>query len=228
MAGLWRRIVCVASAFTALALAGCNMVVSETPLFTVADAAPTPPLRDGVWGGGVKDGCTFDPAAPVEAWPDCADWFLVRGDTISSFDEETGTWEHAALRGGRLSVYKDGRWTEEGGFLLVGGDPLVGQLGAAKQGEPRPYFYIGLRPRFDEAGRVVELSAWPVLCGPPPPPAQPGEPPALVTREPFPGLTMVENNCTTTSKEVLRAAARASEGLEPQAPSARWLRDGDR
>lgn len=228
MAGPWKRVVGLAFAFSAgLVLAACNLITTETPLFTAADAAPTPPLREGIWAGVEKD-CRYDESRPVASWPKCADWFLVRGDVVSHYDAEKDAWEHASFRNGRLATFEDGAWNEEGGFLLVGGDPMIGQLGSEKEGEPKAYFYMGLRPRLDDAGRVIEMSLWPVLCGPPPPAPKEGEKPVYATQNPFPGLTMVENNCTTSSQDALRAAARASEGLDATVPTARWLRDGDK
>ncbi|NEX93451.1 hypothetical protein [Caulobacter sp. 17J65-9] len=229
MAGPWKRVVCLAFAFSAgLLLSACNLVTTEAPLFTAADAAPTPPLREGVWVGGKDKDCRFDEKRPVSSWPKCANWFLARGDTLSHYDADKKAWEYATLRNGRVSTFEDGQWKEEGGFLLVAGDPLIGQVGVEKPDQPKEYLYLGLRPTLDDQGRVIQMSAWFVQCGPPPPPAKDGEKPAFATQAPFAGMTMVENNCTTSSQDALRAAARASEGLDTTIPAARWLRDGDK
>lgn len=229
MADRWRRWIGAAAAVSAaLALSGCNVVVTQTPLFGPADAAATPPLREGLWAA-VKDGCKFDERQTVDAWPDCARWFLVRGDVASAFNGDKDGWDHFRLSGGRLAQrFEDEAWEEDEHFLLAAGEPLIGQVaqkspGAAAEG----YFYVAFKPRFDAQGRVVEVGLWPVLCGPPPAKARKGEPQAYRTRKPFSGLTMVEDNCTTDSPAVLRAAARASERFEDDLPTARWVREGE-
>ena len=52
-------------------LGGCNMVMSETPWFSVADQTGAPQLREGVW---VEPGanCAFIKDDPVDKWPTCA------------------------------------------------------------------------------------------------------------------------------------------------------------
>ena len=63
---------------TALALGGCNMVVSERPWFAAADALQ-PGLKDGLWVN-LKDAkCRFDSAQAIQDWPDCAQPMLVQG-----------------------------------------------------------------------------------------------------------------------------------------------------
>ena len=55
----------------ALLLGACNMVHSDHPLFTAADAAGAASFRPGVWAD-PDPGCDFDPNLPVKQWPDCA------------------------------------------------------------------------------------------------------------------------------------------------------------
>lgn len=102
------------------------------------------------------------------------------------------------------------------------------------------YLYYAARPTArDEAGRVTAIEVWGIRCGPLPEPVEPpksprgrraddaelAEDPAYVTDQPFPGLTVVDNNCTAESVEALRRAAVLSERLDTRG-SAHWVRDG--
>jgi hypothetical protein len=70
-----------------LALAGCNLVVTDAPLFKAEAGAPV--IRPGVWRADVP-GCEVDESLPQSKWPACADatpafaqstpWTLVSGD----------------------------------------------------------------------------------------------------------------------------------------------------
>ena len=53
-------------------LGGCNMVMTDKPMFSVADGAGAPAIRGGVWRDDKPD-CVFDEAAPQNKWPKCAD-----------------------------------------------------------------------------------------------------------------------------------------------------------
>jgi hypothetical protein len=66
-----------------LGLPACNRVITPTPLFTAADAAGAPRLRDGIWlmeeaVDPDDEACVFNLRRSVKRWPDCADWALIR------------------------------------------------------------------------------------------------------------------------------------------------------
>jgi hypothetical protein len=216
-------------------LGACNVVLTKEPLFTHADEAGAPPLKPGVWLLFKEADCKFDETKPFVDWPDCAGGGLVRPEGITS----------------RKSSHDPS--LEVTPFVLAAGAPRVAQLpvemsvsgeadasasgGASASaktsggGDARPYAYAGVRPtKLDEAGRIVAFAFWPVDCGPPPPKDKNGADTALGTLKPLPGMQMKpgEAVCTTSSKDALRAAAKASEAWTEQIPEARWLRDGPR
>jgi len=201
----WRTWTIVAAA---LSLGGCNMVVSKKPLFTLADTRDTPVFRAGVWA---KDdpACTFDPAAPRADWPECA------GSTVVPAGQ---------------GVLRDDKGGE---MLIASGDPLILQIRPVMEGgKIAGYLYGAARiTAWDDQRRVIGVEAWPVLCGPPPPPGpdgvmRGGKPEDFVTRKPLPGLKIEEGNCVATDPKVVRNAARASPAWETPQRN-RWIRDGE-
>jgi hypothetical protein len=229
----------------AVGLSGCNLVVSEDPLFTAADAIPAPVLRDGLWLAAEPD-CRVDEAKPAERWPDCADATFVRGPERWSMrwddTDERGRprrtfagWEsdNVELSGAMLA--------QNGDHLIVQDPPRVEEVGEAREeGEPPLYTYAAIRPvRHDDQGKVTAFEFWFVQCGPQNQPERSrdrGRRPHrdnddveeganYVTDQPFPGLTVVENNCVATSVGALRNAAVLSEALAPPY-EVRWVRDG--
>lgn len=134
---------------TALAgLGGCNLVYSETPLFSAVDARGAPQFRPGVWAQRAP-GCDFDPARPIAEWPECADGTILTATHITEPGKEKDATE----------------------YVLAGGDPQVMQLKVELEpGKPVIYFYAGVRvDRTDAQGRIVEAASWIAQCGPPPP-----------------------------------------------------------
>ena len=118
---------------------GCNLVVTDKPLFSKADGAGGPQFRTGVWNGAAPD-CAFDEAKPEKDWPKCANaqppgadpppWLAVPGDPpILQMSTEPGNGSAISP-----SFYV--------GFHVI---------------------------RTDSTGRVIEVRVWPVQCGPPPP-----------------------------------------------------------
>lgn len=203
---------CMAVALAALALAGCNGVVSKTPWFGPADAAGAPRLREGVWRiaqPADKPCAAFDEARPLEAWPDCAMGLAVTRTQIKAVrrgDDGKVGWD----------VYA---------YVLAAGDPPVLQLQDVS-GDAPGYLFVWLRPtKLAADGRVVELRGWRVLCGPPAPAGgQSGAPASL-----YPGLTSTNGDCTAASRDALMAAAKASQRDDPtDFTDIRWLRAGDR
>lgn len=133
-------------------LSGCNMVVTDTPMFSRADAGHPPPIRTGVWRTEKPD-CAFDEALPQDQWPKCAEASPTIGDQAI--------------------------WIEVAGDPNLLQTPLPMPT---PTGRKNYYFYIAFRPlKLDALGRIVEMKTWPVLCGPPPPPDSIGKLANLVT-----------------------------------------------
>lgn len=192
----------------------CIAVGSRTPLFSSADVGKAPQPRPGLWASPDPD-CSFDPAAPVDGWPSCANGTVVRAHVLGP--------PHDA---GHLLDY-----------VVVGGDPQILQMPwphSGKKGAPG-YAYVWLRPtKFDDQGRFTEAKAWMVLCGEqtPPPrdlsaPQKKAAPPDDF--KPIDGLDWHKGDdfCLADSAAAVRAAAKASEGWTPDPSSAQWIRDGE-
>jgi hypothetical protein len=210
-----------------LLLGACNMVVTKAPLFAKSDTIGAPQLRPGVWIEQSDKPCDFDPSKPLADWPACAKGSVVLDGKIGGYNVDAN---------GKKA------WTTSE-LLVAGGNPRVIQVrmedldvkGVGDIPIGPMYFYMAAHPtKTDEAGRVIAYTAWPVLCGPPPP-ADAKTPSGGMrsgTLEPLPGLTMDkdDNNCTTTSQDAVRAAAAASEKWTPPSTlsAVRWVRDGDR
>ena len=231
-----------------IGLSGCNLLVSEEPWFTAADAQPRPVLRDGLWVSTSAD-CRFNEAKPAERWPDCAVPSFVRGDELWLM-----TWEEADAHGRRRRIF--GGWEladqESGGLPVVNGDHLIVQYD--KGAEPPPsdeldeaaanpnaerYMYSAMRILSrDERGKVTALESWNVQCGPISEPEltparrrrlrgdpEFAEEPNNVTDQPFPGLTVVESHCIAEDVAAVRSAAALSEAIDPPTQT-RWIREG--
>lgn len=207
--------------FAALPLLGaCNFVATTEPLFGPADAANAPVLRDGLWLTESAD-CRVDTRKPVQRWPECAEWGLVRGGERLDFS--------AAEKGAPAE------W-ESTSFLLASGEPRIMQMAQAstgKDGKPvTSYLYAGVIPTAqDSDGRITAFRSWMVQCGPPP--KGEGKTKDDQTDAPFPGLILnqadgsegsIPAGCTTSDPQALRNAAVASQGLEPPY-AVRWIRD---
>ena len=207
--------------FALMSLGGCNMVITQTPMFTKADGAGAPGFRPGVWRGKADAGCVFDETSPLDSWPGCANGALVDGDALTMVKTVNGQAAPAA----KIA------------YVLTGGDPRILQLsvGSLAPGlglSLSGYLYGGVRPtKTDDQGRITAYTTWFVSCGPPPPPSTNGTKISLATQAPFPGLVMDKDgqNCTPSSVAALRNAALESAKLPGDVPSdTRWVRDGDR
>jgi len=203
-------------------LCACNVVTTKAPLFVKADAEHGAKLRPGVWAAQPSGDCALDEKQPLPSWPNCANGFVVVDDgTIAGYEQKDGkpVWS-----------------TTEA--LVAGGDPLIFQIHLVSDTSmgamtPEGYIYAGMEPtKRDAQGRVVATTSWAVVCGPPPPAdtKAPNGDPRMGTLKPFDGLIMDAqgNDCTTDSKEVLRAAAKASHKITPaeQLSAMHWVRDG--
>ncbi len=215
-----RTTICGAAVIAlAVALVGCNLVYSERPLFSAADAKNGPGLRIGLWLK--RDaGCQFDETRPVRRWPKCAEWQLVRPTDVLGLDAQ-----------GR-------KWTQYG-YVLAAGQPRILQVAVQDpqvDGGRAEYFYLGLDPiRIDPNGDVVEYRDWLVQCGPPPPTPPPeGKHPKLVepqvTQAPLPGLVPHPDadhpdDCSAQTAVAVRNAAQASLAWS-STDNWRWVRSG--
>jgi hypothetical protein len=224
----------------AMALSGCNMVMTDHPMFTAAAGAGAPPIHPGVWRI-EKHGCDFDESQPQDKWPLCSD---AQGSV-----GEAPFWQEVAGD----PVILQARFAPPGG----------------KKSDTR-YFYIAVRPlKLDADGRVIAMRSWPVRCGPPPPLKEPDRPlsPALrekpdtmtdaewaelkanlailqlqseklqvqlkqlnrtqPTKTPLPGLKMDKNTggCRPVSVASLRNAAAASEAWAEDDSVSHWVRE---
>lgn len=210
-----------------LGLGGCNMVVTQAPVFGPEDTWTGRGFRQGLWDQAPNSACAFDEATPMKAWPDCAHGVAIRADTLGSFMGQA-----------------DSRTLRPSHYRLVGGDPLVLQFSPTEVAGtdakiPPVYVYIAVQPTGrDAGGRITAFRSWAVLCGPPPPPPPPASassgapnPPSVPsgTLNPLPGLVMDSShvNCTTDSKAAVRNAARESRAWSPDASESHWVRDSD-
>lgn len=201
----------LAIAIASLLLSACNVVLSERPLFTQADAERPPRLRDGQWISLTAE-CQArwtDPAAPP---PDCV--------------------EHGEVRNGQLLAPGE---PPDTALVAGGGDPLIVQIRFSEKdaGTGKPFtvhLYGALKPtRTDPAGRVIEVRRWLVLCGPPPPEAK-GSSLRMeehLTRSPMPGMRVDRKLgvCFARDARAVRRAAAASEAWDEDKGVARWVGD---
>jgi hypothetical protein len=196
---------------TVLALGGCNLVYSEKPLFTKADARGAPPLRPGVWVKPKPD-CEF--TADQRPLPDCADPLVIEAQVLRPPPDA------AKAAGGPNQLP----------YVLARGEPRVMQVEVDLKAGERMWLYQGLRAvRTDGQGRIVEARLWPVLCGPPPAKGATGADgeTAYVTPNPLPGLEVRAESCLARAPGPVRNAAAASEAWDEDQAQIRWLREAD-
>lgn len=192
----------------ALLLGACNRVQTDHPLFFASDAADAPRLRDGLWVIDGDDKCHVDTRGPVNRWPECAQWMLVRGGEILGYEADVG---------------QPGEW-DRIPFVLAEGDPVVLQIEQIEDGKP-DFQYFGLEGERAADGRFVAFSIWPALCGPPPPETPKGEKPRYATLEPLPGMTIVGDNCTAEAQGPVLVSAWASRPWTVEVMRLRWIRE---
>jgi hypothetical protein len=200
-----------AALVSAVFLAGCNMVMTEKPMFTAADGAGAAPIRSGVWRTDTT-GCDVDETLTQDKWPKCAN--------PSPGVAEPPFWLQVA---GQPALLQMPLPLPKAGVMTVF------------------YVYAAYRPlKLDAQGRVIALKTWLVQCGPPPKPAAPvvlaagASAPAAPTHQlmgmtdaPLPGLKMTNHlgGCTTDSAAAVRNAAAASEAWVGDNPISHWVRD---
>ncbi len=217
----WRHAAILAPAM----LLGCNVIYSERPWFTEADAAGAPRLKDGLWAVMESTDCRLDESQPPEKWPDCAEAMVVEGNRLLSME-----WTSAPATGERGPERAD-----VAEAILASGTPRVLQFHAlGKEGDEggdkadKMWFYLGVRPTAQDAtGSITGFNRWLVNCGPLPPGASASD----ITSRPFRGIAIDGKDCTATSVAALRNAAARSERLpgksgKPEIMPARWIREG--
>ena len=119
-------------------LGGCNVVHTAAPMFSGADAAGAPVIREGVWASPEKN-CDFDPNKPVKSWPSCAN-------------------------GGSTSDLKAG----EAFQLVAGDPPLIQYRSVTDDHTVAYFYGAYRPVSFDAQHRVTAMQAWAIDCGPPP------------------------------------------------------------
>lgn len=182
-------------------LGACNLVISESPMFTEAERSSVGP-KDGIWLSDEPD-CVFDTDKAEAEWPDCAGWLVVRDS-------------------GREFWMRDGKGqSERGNYLIAGADPPIVQVkyaDAAKEDGKTFYVFFGLEPSAPVAGGpFTAASTWEVQCG-----VKKGS-----ETDPFAGISP---ECRPSSQEAIRSAALASRNTAEMAMRWRWLgpeRDGN-
>lgn len=200
-----------------LLLGGCNRVHSDHPLFFADASAEAPRLRDGVWAlqNDDKPACRYDARLPVTRWPVCADWMLVRGGEMLGYEKP-----------GKGDVTGSGDWTSLP-FVVSAGAPPILQVAMTEDGKV-DYQFFGVEQTAGDGGGIRSFTAWPVMCGPPPPSdAMSNGKRRYVTLEPLPGLTVVdESSCTAADAAAVRNAAGPSRAWSTdEGLTARWIRD---
>ncbi len=203
-----------------MALGGCNVVMTDAPMFTAADGAGAPAIRSGVWRDDKPD-CAFDETLPQSKWPKCAE--------------------------ARPGVADPPFWLPVTGDPAILQMPM--RTDDKKPG-PQYFYAAFRPLKRDARGRVIAMKAWPVRCGPPPPPdAAPPPPPAGAagdkqaqaawadlganvaalggTNAPLPGLAMRSDGetCVPASVAALRDAAKASEAWAEAPATSHWVRE---
>lgn len=190
-----------ALAIALLPLAGCNMVISETPVFTETDRTALTP-RDGIWLSDDPE-CRFDPDQRRSKWPRCAVWAVVSGPK------------------GELLVFDGKGQSNRAELLIAKGEPLIVQIhwhDDAKDDGKTFYVFFGLEPRGTAAdGTFVTASSWEAKCG--------LKKPSGSDIKPYPGISA---ECVPSSADAIRSAALASRATAEMAMRWRWLRAGDR
>ena len=198
----------------AASMSACNMVVTTEPTFLAEDQA-TPALREGLWVN-QKDDCKFDIKRPATQWPECAQWIVIKGTSMTGVDEKGEAFDVP--------------------FVLAAGDPRVMQIRIADEKKAAVYLYLGLRPlKFDKQGRIVSYTGWLTQCGPPPPKdaKRPDGNPRYGSLQPSLGMIMDDDlsGCAPEDKAALIRAAGLSEAYEEATDKddvSRWVRDGDK
>jgi hypothetical protein len=202
-------------------LAACNQVYTRQPLMSEAREQGDPEFRPGLWKidmpGDDLIHCQFDIRKNRRDWPACAVGLEVRRDQMF------------------LVTGHDRALAET--YRLVDGEPILLQLHLhtdilrdSRVPEPKdtdnPFYgwmYAGITVRkTDAAARVTEAELVWADCGPLPPNTDPAL--TTVTSRPYPGLTVVTNNCMAKDLDAVKNALAESAKSNTPVPI-RWIRD---
>ena len=209
----------------ALGLGGCNLVMSEKPMFSLNDTAGAPGLRPGVWAAPDAD-CKFDPTKPADEWPKCASGSVLGATTTRPISRKADAEENNTNLNPEPTPY-----------LLVAGEPRILQVAVTfpndKGKKATFYLYMGINPLArDSEGRIIKAEGWFVQCGPPPPKdAKPhadaavGD--AFVTRKPLPGMKVSKGGCEPRDAAAVRGAVIPSRAWADTINPTYWVRDGE-
>ena len=129
-----------------LALAGCNIAVSDKPVFGEAQRS-TVRLKDGYWVI-AEQGCKYDSTKPVDSWPGCADWIVIAGNQIVRERDKNVFGVEPAL-------------------LIAVGEPLIMQIFSKSERGEQPFYSFGaIEPKAaTPGGEVAAMQVWVVECG---------------------------------------------------------------
>ena len=190
----------------AIALAGCNIAYSATPMLSAADGGSEPFLKHGLWE-------SLEPCDKPQKAAECrqkSQRFVVTADS----------WRAA----GKVPPGKRDAIPSPP-YLAASGQPIVVQFPIEDTPEKHDdinYLFLGLAPlRRDPDGRITSAEWWIVQCGPPPR-IEAGHAYGLdereyATRAPLSGMKMVGTNCVPQDRAALLNAAAASR---------QWATDG--
>jgi hypothetical protein len=213
----------------ALMLGGCNLVVSQTPVFSSSDAAGAPPFKPGFWAS-PDPGCDFKESAPFDAWPKCANGSEIQRDALIATVDPTAVTATTSDNKTASGPKKVGL-----PYVLAAGDPRVMQVDLhipeAGLGQLGFFYFVAVKPtRFDDDGRITAAQLWPIQCGPPPPPqttqsANGGDlTKGAVTEHPLPGLKIANGECNPVDKDAVRNAASPSRAWADNVGELHWVR----
>lgn len=181
-----------------LALAGCNIALSEIPVLGEAQRSSVQ-LKDGFWVIAEQD-CSYDLAKPIESWPGCADWVVFDHNQIVRQRDNNVLGLAPTM-------------------LIADGKPMILQLFSKwKDGETPLYTFAALEPTATTpAGQIAAMGVWIIECE-----ARPsGTAPASGAPSRYPGF---DADCRPASLAALRNAATASRPAPDEIINAKWVR----
>jgi hypothetical protein len=193
--------------FLAVGLSGCGFLkerfafLRRTPSdhASVASAAASlaaPKPAEGLWAI-LDPGCPKPNVVNFKAWPHCASPFWISRDTAVVVRSLPGVRRAPADQSYRAD------------YRLAAGDPLIAQVGTAKDG----YLFLALTELSrDERGRLVAASGAAFVC-------------AKATSGPI-ALKPNLNGCDTESPEGVRRAARQTLGDHVALSRVAWIASG--
>jgi hypothetical protein len=164
-------------------LSGCNVAMSDKPLFAATERSISFRIADGLWLR-EEENCPVDLVKPYAEWPKCAGWVIVA--------------DHRIVGGADIP-------SEElpQDIFIVDGPPPIVQAEIPKKDRATIYYFFALEPRIAPAGgKLRALTLWIVPCGT----EKKVEGASVSEVTPFEGFSP---DCVAASKEaVLRAATR--------------------